>query len=356
VGWPKTPLTELLGIRYPIVQAPMAGSTTPELVAAVSNAGGLGALGGSTLDPEGLRAEIRRIRELTDRPFAINLFAPHDRPEPSAETVAAVDRVLAPWRAELGLPEPARHDPIAPPDPYEEQAAVVLEERVPVFSFTFGLPPLSAYKEAGTIVLGTVTTPEEAEQLAAAGVDAVVAQGSEAGGHRGTFAGPFEEALVGTLALVPQVADRVRVPVVAAGGIGDGRGIAAVLALGAAGAQVGTAFLTCPEARVPEAYRQAILGAPATATAVSNLYSGRPARLIRTGLIAALEESSVEPAPFPAQAALLWDLREAGTERGLAELLFLLAGQAAGLARPLPAGDLVERLADETAGVLRRLT
>jgi nitronate monooxygenase len=334
----------------------MAGPTTVELVAAVSNAGGLGGLGASTLDPEGLRAEIRRIRELTDRPFAVNLFAPHDRPEPSAETVAAVDTVLAPWRAELGLPVPQRKGPIAPPDPYESQVAVVLEERVPVFSFTFGLPPLAALKEAGTIVLGTVTTPEEAEQLEAAGVDAVVAQGSEAGGHRGTFAGPFEEALVGTLALVPQIVDRVRVPVVAAGGIADGRGIAAALALGAAGAQLGTAFLACPEANIPEPYRQAILGASAKATAVTNLYSGRPARLIRTELIATLEESGVEPAPFPAQAVLLWDLREAGAERGLADVLFLLAGQAAGLARPLPAGELVERLADETAVVLRELT
>jgi nitronate monooxygenase len=334
----------------------MAGATTPELVAAVSNARGLGSLGASTLDPEGLRAEIRRIRELTDRPFAVNLFAPHERLEPSAEIVAAVDRVLAPWRAELELPEPQRGGPIAPPDSYEAQAAVVLEERVPVFSFTFGLAPLAAFQDADTIVLGTATTAEEAEQLEAAGVDAVVAQGSEAGGHRGTFGGPFEEALVGTLALVPQIVDRVCVPVVAAGGIMDGRGIAAALALGASGVQLGTAFLACPEAPIPEPYRQAILDASATATAVTNLYSGRPARLIRTKLIAALEESGVEPAPFPAQAVLLWDLREAGAVRGLADVLFLLAGQAAGLARPLPAGELVEQLAEETAAVLRTLT
>ena len=333
----------------------MAGATTPELVAAVSNAGGLGGLGGATLDPETLRGAIRRVRELTDKPFAVNLFAPHDRPEPSAETVAAVDGVLAPWRAELGLPNPERTGSLVPPDHYDAQVAVVLEESVPVFSFTFGLPPLAALKEAGTVVLGTVTTPEEAEQLEAAGVDAVVAQGSEAGGHRGTFAGPFEEALVGTLALVPQVVDRVSVPVVAAGGIADGRGIAAALALGAAGAQLGTAFLVCPESGIVDAYREAILGASASATVLTRVYTGRHARAVRTGLIADLEASGVEPAPFPAQAMLLWDLRDAGTERGLSELLFLLAGQAAGLARPLPAGELVEQLATEAAAVLRRL-
>ncbi len=242
----------------------------------MSNAGGLGGLGGATLEPETLRGAIRRVRELTDKPFAVNLFAPHDRPEPSAETVAAVDGVLAPWRAELGLPNPERTGSLVPPDHYDAQVAVVLEESVPVFSFTFGLPPLAALKEAGTVVLGTVTTPEEAEQLEAAGVDAVVAQGSEAGGHRGTFAGPFEEALVGTLALVPQVVDRVSVPVVAAGGIADGRGIAAALALGASGAQLGTAFLVCPESGIVDAYREAILGASASATVLTRIYSGRP--------------------------------------------------------------------------------
>jgi nitronate monooxygenase len=332
-----------------------AAAMAPELVAAVSNAGGLGSLGGSALEPDALRDRIHRIRELTDRPFAVNLFAPHDRPEPSAETVAAVDGVLAPWRAELGLPEPQRGGPVVPPDHYDSQVGVVVEERVPVFSFTFGLPQLAPLKQAGAIVLGTATTPDEAVQLQAAGVDAVVAQGSEAGGHRGTFAGPFEEAFVGTVALVPQIVDRVSVPVVAAGGIADGRGIAAALALGASGAQLGTAFLVCPESGAVDAHRQAILGTPPSSTVVTRMYSGRPARAIRTQLISDLEASGIEPASYPAQAMLLRDLRDAGTERGLSELLFLLAGQAAGLARPLPAGELVEQLATEAAAVLRRL-
>ena len=327
----------------------------PELIAAVSNAGGLGSLGASVLGPDELRDRIRRIRELTDRPFAVNIFAPHDRSEPSAETVAAVDGVLAPWRAELGLPEPQREGPLLLPDQFDEQVAVVLDERVAVFSFTFGVPELGPLKEAGTIVLGTATTPEEAAQLAAAGVDAVVAQGSEAGGHRGTFGGPFEEALVGTLALVPQIVDRVPVPVVAAGGIGDGRGIAAALALGASGAQLGTAFLVCPESGVADTYRQAVLGRSSSATGLTRMYTGRPARAIRTRLIADLEASGVEPASYPAQAALLRDVRDAGAQRGLAEVLFLLAGQASGLARPLPAGELVEQLAAEAEDVLRRL-
>ena len=327
----------------------------PELIAAVSNAGGLGSLGASVLGPDELRDRIRRIRELTDRPFAVNIFAPHDRSEPSAETVAAVDGALAPWRAELGLPDPQREGPLLPPDRFDEQVAVVLDERVPVFSFTFGVPDLGPLKEAGTIVFGTATTPDEAAQLEAAGVDAVVAQGSEAGGHRGTFGGPFEEALVGTLALVPQIVDRVQVPVVAAGGIGDGRGIVAALALGASGAQLGTAFLVCPESGLADAYRQAVLGSSPSATALTRMYTGRPARAIRTRLIADLEASGVEPASYPAQAGLIQDVRDACAQRGLTEVLFLLAGQASGLARPLPAGELVEQLATEAANVLRRL-
>lgn len=352
--WPATRLAELLAIRYPIVQAPMAGgATTPELVAAVSNAGALGSIGGAILAPDDLRAAIRRVRELTDRPFNVNLFAPHERGEPDAATVAVVDAELAPYRRELGLPEPKRGETLVPPDPYEGQMAVVVEERVPVFSFTFGLPQLDEVRASGAIVLGTATTVAEAVLLGEAGVDAIVAQGSEAGGHRGTFAAPFEQAFVGTIALVPQIVDRVGIPVVAAGGIGDGRGIAAALALGADGAQIGTAFLTCSESGVPEAYQRAILAAAEADTMVTRAGSGRPARAIRTPLLEALDGLGVV-APFPAQAVLLGDLRSAGAELDRAGLLFLLAGQAAPLARAIPAGELVATLAAETEQALRR--
>jgi nitronate monooxygenase len=329
----------------------MAGSTTPRLVAAVSEAGALGSLGCAMLSPDALRDAIREIRSLTARPFAINLFAPHPRGEPDEATIAAVDALLAPRRRELGLPQPVRSGPLAPPDPYEAQLEVVLAERVPVFSFTFGCPPLEPLREAGIPVLGTATTVSEAVALEEAGVDVVVAQGSEAGGHRGSFAVPFERGLIGTIALVPQIVDRVSVPVVAAGGIADGRGVAAALALGASGAQLGTAFLACPESGAPDAHQRA-LGSPGAAdTMVTGAYTGRPARAIRTPLLEELDGLGVA-APYPAQGALLADLRAAGAELDRADLLFLLAGQAAPLARTLPAGELVATLAAETERAL----
>jgi nitronate monooxygenase len=355
VAWPSTRLVGLLGIELPIVQAPMAGTTTPELVAAVSGAGALGSLGGSALEPEALQAGIRRVRELTERPFAVNLFAPHDRPEPPDETVAAVDGVLAPLRREIGLPEPSRARPITPPYEFERLLEVVVAERVPIFSFTFGIPPLDDLRGAGTRLLGTATSVAEAVALEQAGVDAVVAQGSEAGGHRGTFEGSFEDALVGTISLVPQIVDAVEAPVIAAGGIADGRGIAAALALGAAGAQLGTAFIPCPESGAPHGYKQAVLDGVETATTVTRAYTGRPARVLRTPLIDRLESAEIEFASFPAQGVLLQDFRSAAAELDRADLLLLLAGQSAGLTRALPAAELVTTLARETQEQLGRL-
>ncbi len=245
--WPATRVAELLRIRYPLVAAPMAGApSTPALAAAVSGAGALGSLAGAVSSPEGLRDEIRELRRRTDAPFAVNLFAPLPREEPAAEAVARVREVLAPWHEELGLQAPG---PVVPPDAFEDKLAVVLEEQVPVLSFTFGIPPLlDEARRAGVTLLGTATTPREALLLARAGVDAVVLQGAEAGGHRGTFAGPFDEALVPLDELIGGAAEAVDVPLVAAGGLVDGAGIAAALRLGAEGVQLGTAFLVAPEA------------------------------------------------------------------------------------------------------------
>src|SRR6476661_3043448 len=322
-----TRVAGLLGIRHPIVQAPMAGGfTTPELVAAVSDAGALGSLGGAGLPPDKLRGAIAAVRRLTDRPFAVNLFAPLPSPEVDAGQVAAMQAVLAPLRAELGLPEST--DLPSPPSPglVEAQLAVVAEEHVPVFSFTFGAVPLEPLREAGSVILGTATTVTEAVELERLGVDAIVAQSSEAGGHRGTFAGPFEDALVGGVALVPRIVDRVSVPVLLAGGIMDGRGIAAALALGAEGVQLGTAFLGCPEGGTT-ALQRGVLAASADASVVSRAYSGRHARLVRTRLVEAIESSGVEPLPFPLQAMLVADLRAAALEADRQDLLFVLAGQ-----------------------------
>jgi nitronate monooxygenase len=350
-----TGVARLLGTRYPIVQAPMAGGfTTPELVAAVSNAGALGSLGGAVLPPDELRDAIAAIRRLTDRPFAVNLFAPLPPPQVDAGAVAAMQTVLAPLRAELGLSEPQDVPSAPPPGLVEAQLAVVAEERVPVFSFTFGTLPLEAVRETGSVILGTATTVAEAVELERLGVDAIVAQSGEAGGHRGTFLGSFDDAVVGGVALVPRIVDRVSVPVLLAGGIMDGRGIAAALALGAEGVQLGTAFLGCPESAATSLQRSVLAGSE-DSSVVSRAYSGRHARLVRTRLVDAIEGSAVEPLPYPLQAMLVAELRAAALERGRQDLLFVLAGQGSSAIRELPAADLVATLVGETEATIRRL-
>jgi nitronate monooxygenase len=354
--WPSTELTARVGVRYPIVQAPMAGSTSPELVAATSNAGGLGSLGGALLPPEDLRRAIGEIRRLTDRPFNVNLFAWSDPREPDAAAVEAVVAALAPYQARVGVPD----DAVLPLPPslgalLDAQLAVVAEEAVPVFSFAFGIPPLEAARAAGAVIMGTATTVEEAVALEQAGVDVVVAQGAEAGGHRGGFLAPFDESMIGTLALVPQIVDRVRLPVVAAGGIMDGRGIAAALALGAQGVQMGTAFLACPDSAAHPLHRAALERSADTDTCVTAVYSGRPARAVRTALIRDLEARLAAPLDFPLQYARTGPVHYAAADKGDADLMFLLAGQAARLARPLRAAELVETLAREAETVIRSL-
>jgi nitronate monooxygenase len=348
VSWPDTDLSELLGTRYPLIQAPMAGVSTPELVAAVSGAGALGSLGGATLPPDQLRSDIEAVRGLTDAPFAVNVFAPLETP-PAPEQVAAMSEALAPWRERFGL-EPAGEPGPPPPSIVDEQLAAVIEARPAAFSFTFGIPPADALDEmrdAGIKLIGTATAPGEAVMLEEAGCDAVVAQGSEAGGHRGTFALSFERALIGTMALVPQVVDAVSVPVIAAGGIMDGRGIAAGLTLGAAGAQLGTAFIACPESAAPNPYKRSLAESDASATTVTHAFTGRPARGIRTSFFDELEHSSSEIPPYPLQAMLLAELRETGLERGELDVVMRLAGQGAPMVRELPAAELVERLVAE---------
>jgi nitronate monooxygenase len=224
-----------------------------------------------------------------------------------------------------------------------------------VFSFTFGSAPFDAAQEAGSVILGTATTAAEAAELEAQGVDVIVAQGSEAGGHRGTFLASFEDALVGGIALVPQIVDRVSVPVVLAGAIMDGRGIAAALALGAEGVQLGTAFLGCPESGAPELYRRALAAAADDSTAVTTAYTGRHARGIRTPFVDAIERSGVPPLPYPLQGVLAMDVRSAALSAERADLVFLLAGQGAGMVRNLPAAELVETLVRETEQTISRL-
>jgi nitronate monooxygenase len=356
MDWPTTELTDRLGVRHPIVQAPMAGSTSPELVAAVSNAGGLGSLGGALMPPDDLRAAIRDIRRRTDRAFNVNLFVWRDPAQPDPAVLEVVRAALAPYRQQVGLPEDAILP--LPPSPealLEKQLSVVCEEAVPVFSFTFGIPPLDEVRQAGAVTVGTATTVEEAVALEAAGVDVVVAQGAEAGGHRGSFLAPFAHSMVGGLALVPQIVDRVRLPVIAAGGIMDGRGIAAALALGAQGAQLGTAFLGCPESAAHPLHKAALGRLADTGTCVTAAYSGRPARAMRTRFITDLEAQLPAPLDFPLQYAQTGRIHYAAAGNGDEGLMFLLAGQAAALSRSLGAAELVETLVRETHAVMERM-
>lgn len=357
---PRSPgtdgLLERMGVHEPVIQAPMAGgATTPELVSAVSEAGALGFLGAAYLGPEAIAAAAAEVRRQTKRPFGINLFAP--LPEPGPRDVGRMLELLAPVHARLGLPPPV--PPSAAPFGFEAQLEAVLATDATVFSFTFGLLPdgvLERLHTHGKLVMGTATTVDEAQQLEAAGVDAVVVQGSEAGAHRGTFGGSFEAAMIGTMALVPQVVDAVAVPVVASGGIMDGRGIAAALALGATAAQLGTAFLTCPESGIPASHKQAILVAREDATRITRAFSGRPARGLVNPLMDLIDAEPEAIPPFPVQNALTRPIRTAAAAEDDPDHLSLWAGQGVRMARSLPASHLVAALVEELASARRQLT
>ncbi len=351
-----------LALRHPIIQAPMAGGgDTPELVAAVCEAGALGFIGGAYLTPSQLREVVREVRVRTSRPFGINLFAPLPVSNELSDPRLALERVT-PFYVELGLTPPALSTiSTVQPLPFDEQLSAALASGASAFSFTFGiLPPyvIDAIKARGMFLIGTATTVEEAKALQKAGVDAVVAQGSEAGGHRGTFLGGFEGALVGTMALVPQVVDAVKVPVIASGGIMDGRGIGAAFALGASAVQMGTAFLTCDEAGIPEAHKKRILEAGEQETRLTRAFSGRLARGIVNRFMTEFDQPGASETilPFPLQNALTRPLRNAAAKQDRAEYLSLWAGQGIRMARRQSAGALVAKLAHEAEETVRRLT
>ncbi len=323
------------------------GPTTPELVAAVSNAGGLGSLGAAYQTPDQITLAIRSIRDLTGRPFNVNLFAGAYDPDTHADS-APMLALLAGIHKSLGLPPPVL--PILPADPFPRQLEAVLEARPAVFSFTFGIPAAEAIthlRSRGIALAGTATTVEEARLLEQAGVDAIVAQGSEAGAHRGTFAGPFETAMVPTLDLVREIVGAVRTPVIASGGLMDGRDIAAAMALGADGAQLGTAFLTCPESGASEAYKRAILSAGKNTTVITRAFSGRPARGLANTFIARLKGKENAILPYPLQNALTRPMRTAAAKRGDERFLSLWAGTGVTRARSMSATELIGCLVAE---------
>jgi nitronate monooxygenase len=352
--WPRSDLLDLLGIEQPIIQAPMAGSTTPALAAAVSNAGGLGSLGCATMSLDELRTKAGELRAATNRPFNLNFFA-HGPPKENADVDALTRRRLKPFYEELGLGEV----PTGAPLPFggfdADTLAALLEIEPAVVSFHFGLPApemVAAVKGAGCRLLCSATTVAEAESLAAAGVDAIIAQGWEAGGHRGTFDVSFEDFGIGTMALVPQIVDAVEVPVIAAGGIADGRGIAAAFALGASGVQIGTAFLSCPEAQVSTSHRNALRRASDQDTRLTRAFSGRPARARNNRYIDAMAEHRGPLPAFPRMYGFSDPLHEAADDDDDPNFQFLLYGQAAALNRELPAAELVETLVAEAQQVL----
>jgi nitronate monooxygenase len=338
-----------LNLAHPIIQAPLAGGgDTPNLVAAVSNAGGLGFIGAAYLTPDQINDTSAAVRGLTERPFGINLFAPLTAKFAAPDPTPTLKRI-APYYAELGLPAPSL--PELTSASFDEQLAAALESGASVFSFTFGALPASAVqaiKARRMLLFGTATTVEEALVLEQSGVDAIVAQGSEAGGHRGSFACEFDAGMIGTISLVPQVVDAVGVPVIASGGIMDGRGIVAALALGACAVQLGTAFLTCDESGIPEAYKQAILKAHEDQTRITRAFSGRPARGIMNRFMREMDSAQEEVIQhFPLQNALTRPLRKAAAEHGRAEFLSLWAGQGVRLARRQSAAELIAGLARE---------
>ena len=347
----QSELTARLGLEHPIILAPMGGGpSTPELVAAVSNAGGLGFLAAPYLTPDQISDAIRRTRALTSRPFGANLFAGGWSEQPAPDARRMLD-LLARFHERLGIPPPAV--PAVPPDPFPKQLEVVLDERPAAFSFTFGIPPPEALlrlRSRGILTFGTATTVGEAKLLAEAGVDGIVAQGAEAGGHRGTFAAKAEEALTPTVQLVGEVRRAVSLPIIATGGIMEGRELHAALQAGAAAAQLGTAFLGCPESGASLAYKHAIITASRGRTVLTRAFSGRWARGLSNEFIAAVEAEPDAILPYPLQNQLTRAMRLAATQKGDAECLSLWAGQGVARVRQLAAGELVRVLAEELRG------
>jgi nitronate monooxygenase len=340
-------LQQQLGISIPLIQAPMAGVQGSALAVAVSNAGGLGSLPCAMLAPEAMRKELAAIRSQTDRPYNVNFFC-HTPPQPDAAREAAWRQRLDPVFREFGL------DPDSVPAgpgrlPFDAEAAEALAEfRPPVVSFHFGLPApelLARVRSWGAKVLASATTVEEARWLEQRGVDVVIAQGLEAGGHRGMFLTEDIHSQIGTLALVRQVVQAVRVPVVAAGGIADAAGVAAAMAMGAAGVQVGTAYLLCPEATTTALHRQALQSDRARVTALTNVFTGRLARGIVNRAIRELGPVSAEVPAFPLAAPRMGALRARAEAAGTGEFSPLWSGQNASGCKAIPAAELTRELA-----------
>ncbi|TCP28828.1 nitronate monooxygenase [Scopulibacillus darangshiensis] len=352
--WYENKLTQDLGIKYPIIQAGMAGgTTTPELVAAVSNSGGLGTLGAGYMSPEQTKEAIQEIKQLTGQPFGVNIFIP-EIPDVSEETIEKANEWLRPFREELQLTEPEIKKQAA--SLFEKQIAIILEERVPVCSFTFGVPAkdiIRKLKKENIVVIGTATTVREAIINEEIGMDMVVMQGSEAGGHRGTFSGPFEKAMIGTMSLIPQAVDHVNIPVIAAGGIMDGRGVLAALTLGAGAAQMGTAFVTSQESGAKKQQKEAILNGTEEEPMITSVFSGKPARGIQNEFMERMAEYENELPDYPVQNALTKEIRSEAARQNRPEWLHLWSGQSPRLSKGQPASVIISDIIAQVNDIIK---
>ena len=355
VSWNKTRVASSLGIEYPIIQGPLGGLSTQRLTATVSNFGGLGSFGAHGLSPSAIGEVITEIRELTAKPFAINLWVSMEDEGAGNSGREEFERSLTHLAKHIealgaALPQYKPYVPVR----FEHQARVLLDAKVPVFSFIVGIPPqeiLDECRTQGIVTIGTATTPPEAIALEQAGVDVIVASGFEAGGHRGSFLLSAEESLTGTFSLTPQVVDAVSVPVVAAGGIADARGILAAFALGAEGVQIGTAFLASEESGANSHHRNLLLSGKAHTTALTKGFTGRLARGIRNQLLDELNGPGVQILPYPLQRFLVRNLSVPAEKAARPEWLPLWAGQSASLSRESDAKVLLQTLVSEIVDI-----
>ncbi|MBH0170113.1 NAD(P)H-dependent flavin oxidoreductase [Fictibacillus sp. 18YEL24] len=352
-------ICSMLNIKYPIIQAGMAGGPTiPELVAEVSEAGALGTLGAGYMSPQQIKTALKNIQQLTRSPIAVNLFLPEpETHKMDEEAIQAMQQHLNTYRSKLGIPEV--HDIPDVENLFKKQLATVIEAGVKIVSFTFNAPSKRLVEDLHAlemVVIATATSVKEAIHLESNGVDLIVAQGAEAGGHRGTFLNGESESMIGTMALVPQVVDAVSCPVVAAGGIMDGRGMAAALTLGASAVQLGTAFLTVKESGANTIHKQTILSSRDTDTKITKVFSGKSARGFKNKMMIDLESHIRDLPPYPLQHMLTSDIRREAANQGNKEMMSMWAGQASALAQVRSAGDLVRSLINQCDTALEKAT
>ena len=341
-------LISRFGTKLPIIQAPMASATTPGMVVAAAQAGALGSLGAAYMAPEEIAAAIRDIKAQIDVPFQVNLFSPSSEQTITDYDISQASQRLSQIRAHLGLANVNELPEVK--NNFGEQLEVVLQEKIPIVGFHFGFPKgcfIEKVKSSGAFIVGCATSPVDALALEEEGADAIIAQGFEAGGHQGTFNREEAPSMLGLMALVPQVVDAVSVPVIAAGGLMDGRGIAAVLKLGASAAQLGTAFLATPESKAHQKHKEILLSGNYISTRITRAFSGRPARGIINAMMNYLDDTPENILPFPYQHSLTSKIRLEAARQGKSEYLSMWAGQGASMARRQNTGEIIAALARE---------